>query len=168
MKDKKDENSPYTYITLYNEKNKKFNNNIDYFLKIDDRKELEKSLNYILKNDIWNYFKAINYSYKDEYTKIVNSKRKEVGYLVLNNSYINQIEEIYNYIQENLNIGMISNEMNDIKIDKFYSFLLCLYNINELYNYFTIYYKDKDKIIIKILINYIISRKTMIKLKNIF
>ena len=31
MKDIKNENSSFAYITLYNEKKKKFNNNIDYF-----------------------------------------------------------------------------------------------------------------------------------------
>ena len=84
MKDKYNEKSPYAYITLYNEKNEKFNNNIDYFLRIDDREELDNNLNYILKNNIWNYFKEINYSYKDEYKRIINSEGKKIGYLVLN------------------------------------------------------------------------------------
>ena len=123
MKDGKNEKSPFAYITLYNEKKEKFNNNIDYFLRIDDRGELYKHLNSILKNNIWNYFKEINYSYKDEYKKIKNFEGKTIGYLVLNNGYTKQIEEIYNYMKENINIRMNTNEMNDIKIDKFYSFL---------------------------------------------
>ena len=124
MKDQDNENSPFAYITLYNEKKGKFNNNIDYFLEINDRKELNKNLNYILKSNIWNYFKALNYSYRDEYAKIINSQRIKIGYLVLNNSYIKQIEEIYNYMQEKINIRMNANQMEDIKFDKFYSFLL--------------------------------------------
>jgi len=168
MKDKKDKNSPFSYITLYNEKKEKFNNNIDYFLKIDDRKELKKHINYILKNNIWNFFKALNYSYKDEYTIIINSQGKKIGYLVLNNSFINQIEEIYNYMQDNINNinkRMDINEMNDIKIDKIYSFLLCLYNNKEIYNELKQYYKDKK--IIKMIIDFVLS-KNVDKVKEYF
>ena len=166
MKNKKNENSPFEFITLYNEKKKKFNNNIDYALEIDDKEELKKHLNYILNNNIWNYFKIINYSYKDEFKIIINSERKQIGYLVLNKDYIKQIEEIYNYMEKNINIRMNANEMKDIKFDKFYSFLLCLYNIKELYNNLKIYYKDK--IIIKILIDFILSKKLDDKIKEYF
>ena len=165
MKDQSNENTPFAYITLYNEKKSKYNNNIDYFLKIDDRKELDKNINYILKNNIWDYFKAINYSYKDEYKIILNSERKKIGYLVLNNEDIKQIEEIYNYIKENINIRMNKNEMNDIKIDKFYSFLLCLYNNKDFYNNLKLYFTNKK--IIKILIDFILS-KNIDKIKEYF
>ena len=49
MKDQINENTLFVYIILYNKKKIKYNNNIDYFLKIDDRKELDKNINYILK-----------------------------------------------------------------------------------------------------------------------
>ena len=161
MKDGKNENSPYAYITLYNEKKKKFNNNIDYFLIINDKKEFENNLNYILKYNIWNYFEKINYSYNHEYATFKNSKRKAIGYIVLN-SNIKQIEEIYNYMNENIKINKNEmndtnkNEMKDIKFDKFYSFLLCLYNIKELYDKLIVYYTNgSNKSIIKNLINFI-------------
>ena len=127
---------------------------------------MDKNLNYILKNNIWNYFKEINYFYKDEYKRIINSERKEVGYLVLNSDDINQIEEINNYMKENINIRMSNNEKNDIKTDKFYSFLLCFYNINELYNQLKKYYNDKK--IMKILIDFILSKKNDDKIKEYF
>ena len=142
MKDQYNESYPFEYITLYNGKKKKFNNNIDYFLRIEDREELDKNLNYILKNNIWNYFKEINYSYKDEYKRIINSEGKKIGFLVLNNGYIKQIEEIYNYMKENINIRMNSDEIKDINTNKFYSFFLCLYNIKDLYNQLNICYED--------------------------
>jgi len=106
---------------------KKFNDNIDYFLYIKDSSEMDKILDYILRNNIWNYFKEINYSYKDIYKILNNSKGKEIGYLVLNDSNINQIDEIYSYMKENIEIRMDNNEAKDLKIDKFHSFLLCLY-----------------------------------------
>ena len=168
MKEQDNENSSFAYITLYNEKKGKFNNNIDYFLEINDRKELNKNLNYILKSNIWNYFKALNYSYRDEYAKIINSQRIKIGYLVLNNSYIKQIEEIYNYMQEKINIRMNANQMKDIKFDKIYSFLLCLYNIKDLNNNLSKYYNDKNKIIIKMLIDFILSKKLDDKIKEYF
>ena len=46
--------APYSYIILYKE-NK--NNNIDYILQIEDKKEREEARDYILKNTIWNYLK---------------------------------------------------------------------------------------------------------------
>ena len=165
MKDKKNENSPFAFITLYNDKKRKFNNNIDYFLKIDNKEELKKNLNYILKNNIWNYFKEINYFYKDEYKRIINSEGKKIGYLVLNTGHINQIEEIYNYMEEE---NKIENKMNNINIDKFYSFLFCLYKNKEIYNELMKNYNDKDKKIIKIIIDFIKSKKIDDKIKEYF
>ena len=164
MRDQSNESLLFAYIILYDEKKKKFNNNIDYFLIINDKKEFENNLNYILKYNIWNYFEKINYSYNHEYATFKNSKRKAIGYIVLNSSNIKQIEEIYNYMNENIKINkneindMNKNEIKDKKIDKFYSFLLCLYNIKELYDKLIIYYnhnKGNNKSIIKNLINLI-------------
>ena len=166
MKDKRDEFNPFAYIVLYNGKKKKFNNNIDYFLRIEDRDELKDNLNYILKNNIWNYFKEINYSYKDEYKRIINSEGKKIGYLILNNGYINQIEEIYNYMKENINIRMNSDELKEINTNRFYSFFLCLYNIKDLYNQLKLYFKDKK--IIKTLFDFILSKKYDDKIKEYF
>ena len=129
---------------------------------------MDKILDDILKNNIWNYFKAINYSYKDINKILNNSKGKEIGYLVLNESNLKQIEEIYNYMKENKEIRMDKNETNDLKIDKFYSFLLCLYNIKELYDKLIIYYNGKDKSIIKILFNFVSLKKLDDNIKQYF
>jgi hypothetical protein len=94
MRDTENESSPFAYITLFNEKKKKFNNSIDYFLKIDDLEEMDKNLNYILINNIWNYFEDINYFYKDEYKRVINYERKIIKSIVLNNGNVKQIEEI--------------------------------------------------------------------------
>ena len=64
IKNEEYRNKNYALITLFNEKDKKFSNNIDYFFIIDNREELYKILNNILRNNIWNYFKEINYFYK--------------------------------------------------------------------------------------------------------
>jgi hypothetical protein len=113
-----------------------------------------------------NFFKAINYSYKEEYKRIINSEGKYIGYIVLNGN-LNQIKEIYNYIEENINIRMNYVKINEPNINKFYSFLLCLFNIKELYNQLTIYY-NKDKQIIKILIDFIFSKTFDDKINEYF
>jgi hypothetical protein len=143
MRETENESSPFAFIILYNEKKNKFNNSIDYFLKIDNLKELDNDLNYILKNNIWNYFEDINYFYKDEYKRVFNFEGKVIKYIVLNNGNVKQIEEIYNYFKENIEINQ--NEMNAIKFDKFYSFLICLYNIKEFYNKLKEKYNDENK-----------------------
>ena len=79
MRETENESSPFAFIILYNEKKNKFNNSIDYFLKIDNLKELDNDLNYILKNNIWNYFEDINYFYKDEYKRVFNFEGKVIS-----------------------------------------------------------------------------------------
>ena len=166
MRETENESSPFAFIILYNEKKNKFNNSIDYFLKIDNLKELDNDLNYILKNNIWNYFEDINYFYKDEYKRVFNFEGKVIKYIVLNNGNVKQIEEIYNYFKENIEINQ--NEMNAIKFDKFYSFLICLYNIKEFYNKLKEKYNDENKQIIKLLIDFILSKKCDDKIKEYF
>jgi hypothetical protein len=112
IRDRNNENSSFACITLYNEKNKKFNNNVDYLLIIDDIKEMNKHLNFILKNNIWNYFKIIKYQYKDEYKIILNTEGKTIGYLILNNENIMQFEPI-----ENRNNNFLNK--NNVNMNKF-------------------------------------------------
>ena len=126
IRDQYNENSTYACITLYNEKNKKFNNNIDYFLIMHDRKEMNKYLDYILKNNIWNYFKKINYNYKDEYKKIINAEGKSIGYLVLNNENIMQLGHI-----DNRNNNYLNNNGNSIEINKIPRIKIKSMNFNE-------------------------------------
>ena len=73
-KDIKDEN-PFRYINLYSEIKEDKANAIDFFIYIKDKKERKDAEEYILKNNLWNYFQKIRYNYKDEYTKIYNEKK---------------------------------------------------------------------------------------------
>ena len=79
--DKKDE-KPYRYIILYNEIKENKGNEIDFFLYIKDKSTRINTDNYILKFNLFNYFKEINYNYKDEYKKIYIKDKKEIGYIV--------------------------------------------------------------------------------------
>ena len=77
------ENSDYfRYITLYNELEEEEGNYTDFFLFIKDGHKRESAVNYILQNNIWEYFKKIKYNYKNEYKKILDEKGQEVGYIV--------------------------------------------------------------------------------------
>ena len=91
--DNKNEN-PFRYLTLYSELEEKKGNEIDFFIYIKDKKERQDIEEYILKNNLWNYFKKIRYDYKDEYKKIYNENKKEIGYVVR----CTDIERIENYI----------------------------------------------------------------------
>ena len=68
MKDAKDlkDEKPYRYIILYHEIKENQGNEIDFFLSIKDKNEREKIDNFILKYDLWSYFKKIKYDYRDE------------------------------------------------------------------------------------------------------
>ena len=61
--DIKDEN-PFRFIILYNEIKENKGNEIDYFLYIKDRHKRNEAVNFILKNNLWNYFQKIKYNYK--------------------------------------------------------------------------------------------------------
>ena len=143
IRDRNNENSSFACITLYNEKNKKFNNNVDYLLIIDDIKEMNKHLNFILKNNIWNYFKIIKYQYKDEYKIILNTEGKTIGYLILNNENIMQFEPIENrnnnfLNKNNVNMNKFNKNINKISTNRTKQILdQSINSLNE---------KSKDKI----------------------
>ena len=80
-KDYEDKN-PYRYIILYNEIKDDMGNEIDFFLSINDKKERQAADDYILRYNLWNYFKKIKYNYKDEYKRIYNESKKEIGIIV--------------------------------------------------------------------------------------
>lgn len=83
MKEQNKKKYSYVYITLYNEKKKSFNNEIDYFLKIKVQSEMKNTLNYLLVNNVWNFFDKINFKYNDEYKIIKNYKKEEIGIIVV-------------------------------------------------------------------------------------
>ena len=68
-KDEKDEN-PFRYIILYSELKENKGNEIDFFLYIKDKKERKETVDYILKNNLLNFFKKIDYNYKEEHKKV--------------------------------------------------------------------------------------------------
>ena len=78
----KNDDYPFRYIVLYSEINENKGNEINFFLFIKDKNERDNADNYILTNDLWNYFKKINYDYKEEHIKIKNEKGEEIGYIV--------------------------------------------------------------------------------------
>ena len=83
MKNPNDNNDdrPYIYIVLYSEINENKGNEINFFLFIKDKNERDNADNHILKNNLWNYFKKINYDHIEDYIKIKNEKGEEIGYI---------------------------------------------------------------------------------------
>ena len=73
---------PYRYIILYNEIKDDMGNEIDFFLSINDKNERQAAVDYILEYNLWNYFKKIKFCYKDEYKRIYNESKKEIGIIV--------------------------------------------------------------------------------------
>ena len=84
MKDMRDINdkNPFRYIILYYEIKENKGNEIDFFFYINDKTEKLDADKYILENNIWNYFKNINYNYKDEFGIIYNKNKMAIGYVV--------------------------------------------------------------------------------------
>ena len=72
MKDPKDprDEKPYRYIILYSELKENKGNEIDFFLFIKDKKERKTTDDYILKNNLLNFFKKIDYNFKEEHKKV--------------------------------------------------------------------------------------------------
>ena len=72
----------FRYITLYKELEEEEGNYTDFFLFIKNEQKRETAVNFIVQNNIWEYFKKIKYNYKNEYKKIIDEKGQEVGYIV--------------------------------------------------------------------------------------
>ena len=77
-------NKSFSYLIIYERNKEDIINNIDYILIIDDKNEREKAQNYILKNNIWNYFKKIKFSIKEEFKEILNKENEIIGYITRN------------------------------------------------------------------------------------
>ena len=84
MKEAKDFNDdfPYRYIILYNEIQDNMGNEIDFFINIKDKKERNVAVDYILQNNLWDYFDKIKFDYRDGYKTIYNDYYKVIGYVV--------------------------------------------------------------------------------------
>ena len=59
--------NPFRYIILYRDIKDNEGNEIDFFLYINDKTKRENTVDYILQNGLFNFFKNINYSYKENY-----------------------------------------------------------------------------------------------------
>lgn len=173
----KDQNnsSKFNYITLYNKDEENFDNNINYILIIEDLEKMKEDINFILKNNIWEYFKKINYNYKDEYKEIKNSENKKIGYIILNSdpTYINKYEKIKNDIilkEDKNNLKELSKDKNDISnkknlISHIRNKSANNYIINSIYKNSN--YKIKNNSVIKDINNIIIDENNIINnMKN--
>jgi len=141
----------YSYIILYVPKTENINKNIDYILKISDQLELNKARDFILKNNIWNYMKKINFSYEDEYKEILSKNNEIIGYLARNNYSNNNLKLIEkqrlgtldngnNFIngmnKNNINnFNMISiNNMNNFNNNNYMKQMINMSNMNNMNN----------------------------------
>ena len=135
MKDEKDKNDdlPFRFIILYSELKENKGNEIDFFFYFKDKKERISIDKYIMENNLWSYFKKINYNYKDEYKKIMSENNREIGYVVrccsvekvesFINKFNNKEKEINNSVKiSHINFGnnfkqeMIQNNKDNINI----------------------------------------------------
>ena len=143
--------APYSHIILY--KGNK-NNNIDYVIKIGDKKRREEALNYILNNNIWKYLKKIEYKEEDEYKEIYDDKKKIIGFIVRNGNperieELKRLERVMiqneSLIKNNLqnmnynNINLLNNNINKafgniIETDKINNFNNNMNQINFISN----------------------------------
>ena len=151
----------YSYITLYNEEKKDFDDDIDFILRINDREQMKQAINSILTKSIWIYFQELNYNYEDKYKMIKEYKnKKDFIYCLVESSRIKEIYKANNIkerndIQKEKEIRIEHYEINNLKnkeiniirhrareiktghneiTQKLNSFLYCLYQIKELEN----------------------------------
>ena len=171
-KDKGDKIKDFIYIIIYDLQKGNINNNIDYILNITDNNEFEKVCDYILKNNIWNYLKKINFLIEDEYKEIFNDKNKKIGYIVRNGE-LNRIKELKKIESENLivqkeNDAFLKQSKINYQINyKLNSVLLSLYQIKYFINELIKYSSDNNpKYIISLFPYFINFEKGIIFNKN--
>ena len=131
--DIKDE-SPFRYIVLYHEINENQGNEIDFILYIKDKNNRNKAELNILKYDLWTYFKKIKYDYREEYRRIYNDKKQQIGYIIRCTdvfrieTYISGIASLKQHILKSI----LKNINSDIKFDEI---VLFLFQIEQLKNF---------------------------------
>ena len=137
------------YIVIYEENKGNINNNIDFILMIDDDNEMEKVLDFILKNNIWNYLKMINLSIEEDEKEIKNDKGKKIGYIVRNGE-IKRKEKVKE-IQKMHSDNNITTPKIITKLD---SVLWCLFFLNVFYQELSKFSSDNKNVITKIFVEY--------------
>ena len=116
------------YITYY-ENNK--NNNIDFWLQIQNDKQRKKHINIIVKYSLWYYLGIINYNFNDEQKDIFDEEGNNIGYFIrncdINRSQILNNMKISNLINDpKYPIFREENSLNIELIPKLNSILACL------------------------------------------
>ena len=87
------------------------NNNFDYILIIKSKEERDKARDYILRYNIWNFFKKIKFTEKDEYKEIFDEKNNNLGFIV-RSGCLKRIEQLKQFEKEKIKFD------NNIKKDK--------------------------------------------------
>ena len=140
--------NPFRYIIIYHEIKEKIGNKVDFFLFIKDKEKRTAAVNYILEFNIWNYFKKINYNYKDEY-KIIYEGKKEIGYIV-RNSEISRFESFVQNINKKTesippNISVETKPRNK-QIQPIIPTIPTKMNCNELLNSIILFFFQFEKL----------------------
>ena len=113
MKDLK-QNSSYRYLILKEDKKDFTNVNIDFILMLNDKNEMEKTCEMILKNSIWNYLKNIGFTIHEKF-KVISKNNGRIGYITCISD-----------INRKINVRNINICQDDI-FQKFNSLFLSLY-----------------------------------------
>ena len=110
--------NPHRYIILYRDIKDEEGNEIDFFLRINDKVKRENVVKYILENGLWKFFEKIKYSYKDPHKNFGD------GYIVRSCSkeriekYLNKIKQKNSQPQIQLNNPQMIPQNNAINLNQ--------------------------------------------------
>ena len=149
MRDFHEDNIKNMYIIIYEENKGNLNNNIDFILKIYDYKNFKKICNFILENNLWIFFKTIDFSEKEDEKEIKNNNGVKIGY-ICRNGEIKRINEI-KLMQQ---MKSFDNTATKKIIPKINSILMGLYLSNIFVQEISKYYQDNKNKITKIFVEY--------------
>ena len=149
MRDFHEDNTKNMYIIIYEENKGNINNNIDFILKINDYHYFKKICNFILENNLWIFFKKIDFSEKEDEKEIKNDSGVKIGY-ICRNGEIKRINEI-KLMQQ---MKSFDNTATKKIIPKINSILMGLYLSNIFVQEISKYYQDNKNKITKIFVEY--------------
>jgi len=162
MRDFKEENIKNMYIIIYEENKGNINNNIDFILKIYHYSDFKKVCNFILENNLWIFFKRIDFSEKDDEKDIKNDNGIKIGY-ICRNGEMKRINEI-KVMQQ---MKTLDNTVTKKVIPKINSILLGLYLSNVFLQEISKFYQNNKNEITKMFVEYFQNYK-MDKINTIF
>ena len=149
MRDKHEENTENMYIIIYEENKGNINNNIDFILKIYDYNNFKKICNFILQNNLWIFFKKIDFSEKEDEKEIRNDNGVKIGY-ICRNGELERIKEI-KLMQQ---MKSFDNTATKKIIPKINSILMGLYLSNIFVQEISKFYQDNKNKITKMFVEY--------------